>query len=167
MPVPFTANPFDNIDAIPCSTGAATLNQVRHLPGAGVLRQRVHGYLTKFAYRNARLDDFIGTPGQAAGRDLAPWTASWLHQAGVNTVAAAYHWRGGAGLTVSACPDLVYPNYQDGGYVNVALDARSLATARAHLGTVDDPRRARCCGKTCEMGCAAARHRSPPSSNPR
>ena len=192
VPVPSTANAFDNIDAITYSKGASTLMQLRHLLGEDVFRTGVHNYLTKFSYQNATLDDFIGALGQAAGRDLQPWTAEWLYQAGVNTVAASYQckagrissftlrqrapsaalptlreqrvqvatlhlsgdklvlgktvavtYRGAAtpvpGLAGSACPDLVYPNYQDWGFVKIDLDARSLATTRAHLAKVDDP----------------------------
>jgi aminopeptidase N len=192
VPVPSTANAFDNIDAITYSKGASTLVQLRHLLGEEVFRKGVHNYLTKFAWKNATLDDFIGTLGETAGRDLKPWTAEWLYQAGVNTVAANYQCKGGRissftlrqsapnaalptlreqrvqvasftqtggklaltknvavtyrgaetavpALVGSACPDLVYPNYQDWGFVKVALDARSLATTRAHLAGVDDP----------------------------
>jgi aminopeptidase N len=192
VPVPSTANAFDNIDAITYSKGASTLKQLRHLLGEEVFRKGVHNYLTKFSYQNATLDDFIGALGAAAGRDLQAWTAEWLYQAGVNTVAASYQckagrissfslqqsapsaalptlreqrvqvatfnlsgnrlvlgknvavtYRGAAtsvpGLVGSACPDLVYPNYQDWGFVKIALDARSLATTRAHLGKIDDP----------------------------
>jgi aminopeptidase N len=192
VPVPSTANAFDNIDAITYSKGASTLMQLRHLLGEEVFRKGVHNYLTKFAYQNATLDDFIGALGDAAGRDLKPWTSQWLYQAGVNTVAAQYQCKGnritsftlqqsapGAALPTlreqrvqvatfnmsgdkmvlgknvavtysgattsvpalvgSACPDLVYPNYQDWGFVKIALDPRSLATTRAHLAKVDDP----------------------------
>jgi aminopeptidase N len=192
VPVPSTANAFDNIDAITYSKGASTLMQLRHLLGEEVFRKGVHNYLTKFSYQNATLDDFIGALGDAAGRDLKPWTAEWLYQAGVNTVTADYQCKAGkvTGFTLrqsassaalptlreqrvqvatfklagdklvpgknvavtyrgavtpvpalagSACPDLVYPNYQDWGFVKIALDARSLATARNHLAAVDDP----------------------------
>jgi aminopeptidase N len=192
VPVPSTANAFDNIDAITYSKGASTLMQLRHLLGEEVFRKGVHNYLTKFSYKNATLDDFIGALGDAAGRDLKPWTAEWLYQAGVNTVTADYQCKVGkvTGFTLrqsapsaalptlreqrvqvatfklagdklvpgknvavtyrgavtpvpalagSACPDLVYPNYQDWGFVKIALDARSLATARNHLAGVDDP----------------------------
>ncbi len=192
VPVPSTANAFDNIDAITYSKGASTLMQLRHLLGKEVFRKGVHNYLTKFAYQNATLDDFIGALGDAAGRDLKPWTAQWLYQAGVNTVAATYQCKAGRissftlqqtapsaalptlreqrvqvatfnmsgnklvlgknvavtysgaatkvpALVGSACPDLVYPNYQDWGFAKIALDARSLATTRAHLAKVDDP----------------------------
>ena len=39
----------------------------------------------------------------------------------------------------AACPDLVYPNYQDWGYAKVQLDQRSFDTARTKLSQVDDP----------------------------
>jgi aminopeptidase N len=192
VPVPSTANAFDNIDAITYSKGASTLMQLRHLLGEDVFRKGVHDYLVKYQYRNARLDDFIGSLGRAAGRDLSGWTKEWLYQPGVNTIAASYTCKGGkvAGFTLdqtapgkalptlreqrvqvaafrldgkdykldrnvavtykgartavpamngAACPDLVYPNYGDWGFVKVQLDPRSFDSARAHLAAVDDP----------------------------
>ncbi len=192
VPVPSTQNAFDNIDAITYSKGASTLMQLRHLLGADVFRKGVHNYLVKYQYRNAKLDDFIGSLGQAAGRDLSGWTREWLYQAGVNTIAANYSCKGGKvagftlaqsapstalptlreqrvqvaafkfdgkafqpvrtvpvtykgaqttvpGMTGADCPDLVYPNFGDWGFVKVQLDQRSFATARAHLAGVDDP----------------------------
>jgi len=192
VPVPSTQNAFDNIDAITYSKGASTLMQLRHLLGADVFRKGVHNYLVKYQYRNAKLDDFIGSLGQAAGRDLTGWTKEWLYQPGVNTVTATYDCKGGkvAGFTLdqsaaskafptlreqrvqvaayrldgkeyklerniaitykgaktavpgmngAACPDLVYPNYGDWGFVKVQLDPRSFDSARSHLAAVDDP----------------------------
>jgi aminopeptidase N len=192
VPVPSTANAFDNIDAITYSKGASVLMQLRHLLGEDVFRKGVHNYLVKYAYKNATLDDFIGSLGDAAGRDLGPWTRQWLYNAGVNTIAARYSCTkgkinsfslqqtapstalptlreqrvqvasfkldgarlalaknvavtySGAATAVpamvgSACPDLVYPNYQDWGFAKVQLDKRSFATAQASLSKVDDP----------------------------
>ena len=190
--VPSTANAFDNIDAITYSKGASVLMQLRHLLGEDVFRKGVHNYLVKYAYKNATLDDFIGSLGEAAGRDLGPWTQQWLYHAGVNTIAANYSCAGGKistfslqqsapsaalptlreqrvqvgtfrldggklvlaksvavtysgaatkvpALVGSACPDLVYPNYQDWGFAKVQLDKRSFATAQGSLSRVDDP----------------------------
>ena len=39
----------------------------------------------------------------------------------------------------SACPDLVYPNYEDWGFAKVVLDPASFATARTQLAGVEDP----------------------------
>ena len=191
-PVPSTANAFDNIDAITYSKGASTLKQLRHLLGEEVFRQGVHNYLVKYSYQNAKLDDFIGSLGAAANRDLSGWTKEWLYEPGVNTIAAEFSCAGGKvssftlrqsapsaalptlreqrvqialfkqgaqGLALSknvavtykgaatavpelkgaACPDLVYPNYQDWGYAQVQLDQKSFATAQASLNKVDDP----------------------------
>jgi aminopeptidase N len=191
VPVASTRNAFDNIDAITYSKGAATLMQLRHLLGEDVFRQGVHNYLVKYQYRNATLDDFIGTLSQAAHRDLSQWTRQWLYQPGVNTIAASYTCKGGKigsfaidqsataafptlreqrvqvasfrlngqqlelvknvpvtytgartevkELVGSACPDLVYPNYQNWGFAKAQLDPRSFATARQHLAAVADP----------------------------
>ncbi|NVM77996.1 aminopeptidase N [Duganella sp. SG902] len=191
-PVASTANAFDNIDAITYSKGASTLKQLRHLLGEEVFRQGVHNYLVKYQYRNATLDDFIGSLAEAAQRDLSGWTREWLYEAGVNTITADFSCKGGKvsaftlrqsagspalptlreqrvqialfqqgpqGLALSknvavtykgaaaavpslqgaACPDLVYPNYQDWGFAQVQLDKKSFATARASLSKVDDP----------------------------
>jgi len=191
VPVPSTANAFDNIDAITYSKGASTLMQLRHLLGAEVFRKGVHNYLVKYSFQNAKLDDFIGSLGQAAGRDLSGWTREWLYEPGVNTIAANFSCNAGkvrnftlhqtapskalptlreqrvqvatfkveggklvalqnlpvtyAGastkvpaLNGTACPDLVYPNYEDWGFVKVQLDKRSFETARASLSKVDD-----------------------------
>jgi aminopeptidase N len=192
VPVPSTANAFDNIDAITYSKGASTLMQLRHLLGAEVFRKGVHNYLTKYSYQNAKLDDFIGSLGEAAGRDLSGWTREWLYEPGVNTIAATFSCANGKissftlqqsapgkalptlreqrvqvatfkvdggkftplktvpvtykgaltkvpSLAGSACPDMVYPNYQDWGFVKVQLDKRSFETARASLANVEDP----------------------------
>jgi aminopeptidase N len=192
VPVPSTRNAFDNIDNITYSKGASTLMQLRHLLGADVFRKGVHNYLVKYQYRNAKLDDFIGSLGQAAGRDLTGWTKEWLYQPGVNTIAANYTCKAGkvTGFTLTqtaqskalptlreqrvqvaafrldgkeyklernvavtykgaktpvpamngaACPDLVYPNYDDWGFVKVQLDPRSFDSARSHLAFVADP----------------------------
>jgi aminopeptidase N len=191
VPVPSTRNAFDNIDAITYSKGASTLMQLRHLLGADVFRKGVHNYLVKYQYRNARLDDFIGSLGEAAGRDLKGWTQQWLYQPGVNTIAANYQCSGGKisaftlqqgapekfptlreqrvqvasfrldgqafkldrkvavtykgastavpGMVGAACPDLVYPNYEDWGFVKVQLDGRSFDSARARLAGVGEP----------------------------
>ena len=192
VPVPSSANAFDNIDAITYSKGASTLKQLRHMLGEEVFRKGVHNYLVKYSWQNAKLEDFIGSLGEAAGRDLSKWTQDWLYQAGVNTITANYSCKAGKinafslqqsapskdlptlreqrvqvaafkrangklvldknvpitytgaktnvpGLVGAACPDLVYPNYQDWGFVKVNLDQRSFETARTTLAGVEDP----------------------------
>jgi aminopeptidase N len=191
VPVPTTSNAFDNIDAITYSKGASTLKQLRHLLGEEVFRKGVHNYLVKYSWQNAKLEDFIGSLGEAAGRDLSQWTQEWLYQPGVNTVAPSFSCKAGKiesfGLkqTASAqypvlreqrvqlglfsdtgkelklerklavtykgastdvpelkgvaCPALVYPNYEDWGFVKARLDQRSFATVRSSVRKVNDP----------------------------
>nr|WP_250885646.1 aminopeptidase N [Shewanella jiangmenensis] len=190
VPVPTSGNAFDNIDAITYQKGAASLRQLSYLLGPEIFRRGVSNYLTQFSYQNATLDDFIGSLGKAAGKDLSGWTKDWLYQPGVNSIEADYLCEGGIitrfALLQSApveyptlreqkvrvalfdgsshglhrdrvvdvtfkgsrtevpelvgrdCPKLVYPNFQDWGYVKVNLDQRSFETARSLLSQADD-----------------------------
>lgn len=90
VPVPSTANAFDNIDAITYSKGASVLNQLRYLLGKETFQQGIHNYLKDNAYKNAILDDFINSLAKASGKDLSQWQQKWLYQAGVNTIEASY-----------------------------------------------------------------------------
>ena len=192
VPVPSSANAFDNIDAITYNKGASTLHQLRKLIGDEPFRRGVHDYLTQYSYRNATLDDFIGALSKASGRDLRPWAQQWLYTPGLNTLSADFQCKEGRvshfhllqsaanaanptlreqlvqiglfkasdtalvladkvevsysgastdvpALVGKACPDLVYPNYQDWGFAKVVLDPVSFATARSHLARIDDP----------------------------
>ena len=192
VPVPSSANAFDNIDAITYTKGASVLHQLRKRIGDEAFQKGVHDYLVKFSYQNATLDDFIGSLAKASGQDLGPWSKEWLYEPGVNTLSAEFACEGGkvskfallqgaaipayptlrtqlvqvglftrdgdslelAGkqavtysgartevpaLVGSACPDLVYPNYEDWGFAKVVLDPASFATARTQLAGVEDP----------------------------
>ncbi len=192
VPVPSTANAFDNIDSITYNKGASTLHQLRQLIGAETFRQGVHNYLVQHAYGNATLDDFIDALSKASGRDLKPWSQQWLYEPGLNNLTADFACANGKisrfallqsaaneanptlreqlvqvglfkqsndklavannvavtysgtrtevpALVGETCPDLVYPNYQDWGFVKVVLDPISFATARKQLAGVEDP----------------------------
>ena len=117
VPVPSTRNAFDNIDSITYAKGASTLMQLRHLLGEDVFRKGVHDYLVNYRYRNAKLDDFIGSLGKAAGRDLSGWTKEWLYEAGVDTLAARYTCKGGkvAGFVLEqTAPGPALPTLREG-----------------------------------------------------
>jgi len=191
VPVPSTANAFDNIDAITYSKGASVLNQLRYLLGEKTFQQGIHNYLSDNAYSNAVLDDFIDSLAKASGKDLSQWQQQWLYQAGVNTIEADYQCQQGKvsafaliqsadssqptlreqkvqlalfkankpgfsllekhpvtyqgtttqvpALIGTACPDLVYPNYQDWSFVKVNLDKRSFNSVKRYLAQIQDP----------------------------
>ena len=90
VPVPSSANAFDNIDAITYSKGAAVLNQLRYFLGEKTFQQGIHNYLTDNAYKNAVLDDFINSLAKASNKDLSQWQQKWLYQAGVNSIEANF-----------------------------------------------------------------------------
>ena len=192
VPVPSTANAFDNIDAITYSKGASVLQQLRYLLTPETFRLGVHNYLIKYSYKNATLDDFINTLSETAKRDLSEWKQQWLYQPGVNTIEVDYQCANGTisafslkqtapkdypvlreqkvnvglfttgadgqlqlsqdksviykgettqvnDLIGSACPSLVYPNYQDWAFVKVTLDKKSFTTAKSSINKVADP----------------------------
>ncbi|WP_189378384.1 aminopeptidase N [Thalassotalea profundi] len=191
VPIPSSANAFDNIDAITYSKGASTLNQLRHLLGETDFRRGIHNYLAKNAYQNAELDDFIESLADASGKNLDNWKQEWLYKAGVNTIQSNFSCENGkitqfnllqsadenfptlreqhvqvalfssdtngvnliknvavtySGNSTSVdvligsdCPDMVYPNYQDWGFVKVNLDSTSFETAKNNLNKVSDP----------------------------
>jgi len=191
VPIPSSANAFDNIDAITYSKGASTLKQLRHSLGEVAFRRGIHNYLAKNAYQNATLDDFIDSLSSASGKNLDKWKKQWLYKAGVNTIQASFSCEAGKitqfdlqqsaeedfptlreqhvqialfnvdsnelklnqkvavtydgvitsveQLIGSQCPDLVYPNYEDWGFVKVNLDTASFVTAKNNLSKVFDP----------------------------
>lgn len=192
VPVATTQNAFDNIDAITYSKGASTLKQLNYLLGKKTFQTGVHNYLTQYSYKNAELNDFITSLGNAANKDLTTWSQQWLYQAGVNSIQAHFSCENGrikqfslnqsaasdtlptlrqqhvqiglftkgryrlhhnisipitySGSTTNLtrlvglqCPDLVYPNYQDWGFVKVNLDPVSFNTAKQSLRLVKDP----------------------------
>ena len=57
-------NAFDDITY---SKGGAVLSMFESFVGPEQFRKGIHAYLTKFAYRNATAQDFIGTIAQATG----------------------------------------------------------------------------------------------------
>ncbi|MBV9571562.1 MAG: M1 family metallopeptidase [Alphaproteobacteria bacterium] len=58
-------NAFDDITY---SKGGAVLSMFESYVGEEAFRQGIHAYLTKFSYRNASAQDFIGAIAQTAGR---------------------------------------------------------------------------------------------------
>ncbi len=191
VPIPSSANAFDNIDAITYSKGASALNQLRFLLGKETFQKGIHQYLSENAYKNAVLDDFIASLAKASNRSLDTWKDQWLYNAGVNSINVSFECANDVithfeinqspddatqtlreqkiqlalfnvegnklnkvkslpyiynGKTTPVtelngvqCPDLVYPNYEDWGFVKVQLDGKSFETAKEHVNKVADP----------------------------
>ncbi|MDR2896359.1 MAG: aminopeptidase N [Propionibacteriaceae bacterium] len=72
-----------NFDMITYAKGASVLKQLVAWVGQEAFLKGVHQYLTKHAWANATLADFLTEIEQASGRDLAAWSKVWLEEAGV------------------------------------------------------------------------------------
>lgn len=78
---------YVNFDGITYAKGASVLRQLVAYVGRKAFFSGIHSYLTKHQYSNATLADLLAELEAASGRDLKTWSAQWLEQAGINTLA--------------------------------------------------------------------------------
>ncbi len=93
--IPNTQAVMSAIDGITYAKGASTLIQLQHTLGEETFRRGVATYFARNAWGNTRLQDFLSTLGEVAGRDMAPWTEQWLAKEGVNALKASFSCRDG------------------------------------------------------------------------
>ena len=77
-----------NFDGITYAKGASVLKQLVAYVGRERFFDGIHRYLTRHAFANATLDDLLNELEATSGRDMKAWSALWLEQAGINTIAA-------------------------------------------------------------------------------
>ena len=185
-----TGQAFAIFDGITYGKGASSLKQLDYYLGGNNFRDGVRAYFKKYAYKNTKLKDFIGSLSEASKVDLDRWSKLWLTTSSVNTLEAKYQCADGkvsqfevlqtaqdgfktlrphkvqiglfnkkngrielsraqavhidgektivGDLVGADCPDLVYPNYGDYGYVKAKLDAKSLALIESDIHRVKD-----------------------------
>jgi aminopeptidase N len=85
-PVTDNRSALMNFDGISYAKGASVLRQLMVLVGQETFFEGVRRYLTKHAFGNTSLQDFLSAIEQASGRDLSSWTESWLRTPGVSTL---------------------------------------------------------------------------------
>ena len=78
---------YVNFDGITYAKGASVLKQLVFYVGRERFFQGIHNYLQKHAYANATLADLLGELEKTSGRDLRTWSAKWLEESGINTIA--------------------------------------------------------------------------------
>ena len=83
-----------NFDGITYAKGASVLKQLAFYVGRTQFFEGIHNYLNRHAYSNATLADLLSELEKTSGRDLKAWSAKWLEESGINTIAT--------GLTVNA-----------------------------------------------------------------
>jgi aminopeptidase N len=75
-----------NFDGISYAKGASVLRQLMVLVGEDTFFEGVRRYLSRHAFANTSLQDFLAAIEDASGRDLSTWTESWLRTPGVSTL---------------------------------------------------------------------------------
>lgn len=78
---------YVNFDGITYAKGASVLKQLVFYVGRDKFFQGINQYLTKHAYANATLADLLHELELTSGRDLTSWSAQWLEESGINTIA--------------------------------------------------------------------------------
>ena len=78
---------YVNFDGITYAKGASVLKQLVFYVGRDKFFQGINNYLNKHAYANATLADLLAELELTSGRDLKAWSAQWLEQSGINTIA--------------------------------------------------------------------------------
>ncbi|NMN00167.1 aminopeptidase N [Bifidobacterium sp. DSM 109958] len=78
---------YVNFDGITYAKGASVLKQLVAYVGRDKFFEGINHYLTKHAYSNATLADLLAELEETSGRDLKAWSAKWLEESGINTIA--------------------------------------------------------------------------------
>ncbi|KFI52797.1 aminopeptidase N [Bifidobacterium biavatii] len=78
---------YVNFDGITYAKGASVLKQLVFYVGREKFFKGINAYLNKHAYSNATLADLLSELELTSGRDLKAWSAQWLEQSGINTIA--------------------------------------------------------------------------------
>lgn len=82
---------YVNFDGITYAKGASVLKQLVAYVGRSEFFEGINHYLYRHAYSNATLNDLLAELEGTSGRDLKTWSAQWLEQAGINTIATDLH----------------------------------------------------------------------------
>ena len=82
---------YVNFDGITYAKGASVLKQLVAYVGRSEFFEGINHYLYRHAYSNATLNDLLTELEGTSGRDLKTWSAKWLEQAGINTIATDLH----------------------------------------------------------------------------
>jgi aminopeptidase N len=75
-----------NFDGISYAKGASVLHQLMAYIGRENFIKGLQTYFTKFAWQNTQLSDLLHELEVTSGKDLKPWSETWLKTAGVNTL---------------------------------------------------------------------------------
>ncbi|TLP73184.1 aminopeptidase N [Nesterenkonia sphaerica] len=77
-----------NFDGITYAKGASVLKQLAAYAGAEAFRAAARQYFQRFAFGNAKLEDFLEVLEEATGKDMRSWSAAWLQTSGIPVLSA-------------------------------------------------------------------------------
>ena len=102
---------YVNFDGITYAKGASVLKQLVAYVGRDKFFEGIHSYLDKHAYSNATLSDLLDELEITSGRDLKAWSAKWLEESSINTIAAHVESENGklTGVTLTQTAPADYP----------------------------------------------------------
>ena len=83
-PAPGAISALSNFDGISYAKGASALGQLVLYVGDDAFVAGVRDYLTRHAFGNATLADFLAAMERASGRDLSVWSEQWLRTSGAD-----------------------------------------------------------------------------------
>ena len=86
-PAPDAEAALQNFDGISYAKGASVLRQLIAYLGDEVFVTGVRDYLSRHAYGNAELADFLAAMERASGTDLGAWADAWIRTADRDTLA--------------------------------------------------------------------------------
>ncbi|NYJ75782.1 aminopeptidase N [Allobranchiibius huperziae] len=85
-PAPDALSALTNFDGISYAKGASALAQLVLYVGDDAFVAGVRDYLSRHAFGNATLADFLGAMEKASGRDLTQWSEQWLRTSGADVL---------------------------------------------------------------------------------
>ncbi|MBV8553114.1 MAG: M1 family metallopeptidase [Acidobacteriaceae bacterium] len=85
-------------DSITYNKGAAVIRMFESWIGSEEFRKGVHGYLTRYAFKNATATDFLDAIGSATKKDVTTPFSTFLNQAGVPMVTVSLECNQGSGV---------------------------------------------------------------------
>ncbi|MGZ3713385.1 MAG: aminopeptidase N [Bdellovibrionota bacterium] len=92
--VPDTDSSHSAFDGITYGKGASVLKQMSRWLTPQDFKKGVQDYMQAYAFKNAELNDFIGSLQKVSKRDLVGWSKVWLQQAGLDTVSVSVSCKG-------------------------------------------------------------------------
>ena len=85
-PAPDALSALTNFDGISYAKGASALAQLVLYVGDDAFVAGVRDYLSRHAFGNATLSDFLAAMERASGRDLSIWSEQWLRTSGADVL---------------------------------------------------------------------------------